>query len=336
MSSLLGMTDLCNEKEIKCGIIGFGSIARKHIEVLQKLRPNAHFFLLTTQDIDPDFHIKKITYLRKIKEFLDCEIDFYVVTSPASDHGLYLEYLKSKNVPIIIEKPLARDVKQAKNIIELFQGEKIVPIVAYNLRFSKALARVETIIQDGGIGEVLSFNAVVGQNLSQWRPGRALMETSSAARSKGGGVLRELSHELDYLYKLFGLPKVLSSTIGQKKFKSFDVEDLAMLHLHYDERQHNVIGSLNLDFIRHDPIRNCDIVGVNGTIRWNLIEGSIKIIGERNTSNCKYIYKNDILETYNEMWVDFLIHEHGKFCTIEEAVSHLAVIEDIESKANFL
>jgi predicted dehydrogenase len=334
MNDFSDINNLAFGENIKCGFIGFGSIARKHIDILQSLRPNARFFLLTNQEIDPNFDTKNITYLRSIEKFLECNLDFYVVTSAASDHGLYIEQIKAKNVPIIVEKPLSKDIQEAQRIIKLFHSKKLKPLVAYNFRFSMALAKVKAIIKEERIGEILLFQAVVGQNLNKWRPERILSETPSVSKTKGGGVLRELSHELDYLYNLFGSPKLLSSIIAKKKFKAFDVEDLALLHLCYDSEDKNVLGSLNLDFIRHDPVRTCDIIGANGTIKWNLMEGSVKVVSKNFSLDCLYRFPDDIIESYNKMWIKFLNHEFEGFCTLEEALSHLTLIEDIESEVN--
>jgi hypothetical protein len=50
----------------------------------------------------------------------------------------------------------------------------------------------------------ITVSAYVGQDLRDWRPGRDHRTTASATQQAGGGVLRDLSHELDYLLWLFG------------------------------------------------------------------------------------------------------------------------------------
>ena len=71
------------------------------------------------------------------------------------------------------------------------------PVIAYNIRFSRALGVIRDALARCLIGNVHVVHAVVGQDLAQWRPGRELAETVSASQKNGGGVLRELSHELD-------------------------------------------------------------------------------------------------------------------------------------------
>ncbi len=52
--------------------------------------------------------------------------------------------------------------------------------------------------------QAITVSAYVGQDIRDWRPGRDHRTTASATQEAGGGVLRDLSHELDYLLWLFG------------------------------------------------------------------------------------------------------------------------------------
>ena len=123
---------------------------------------------------------------------------------------------------MLIEKPLAATSRQAFEIIKSSRTMTQKPLVAYNLRFSKALQAVRACIANGIIGEIYTVQLEVGQDLGQWRPDRKLSDTVSASRMKGGGgVLRELSHELDYLQSLFGKITSVNSLLGRQKFLDF-------------------------------------------------------------------------------------------------------------------
>ena len=54
------------------------------------------------------------------------------------------------------------------------------------------------------LGKIFSVRCEVGQNLMYWRKDRDYRSSVTANRNLGGGVLLELSHELDYLSWIFG------------------------------------------------------------------------------------------------------------------------------------
>ena len=93
----------------------------------------------------------------------------------------------------------------------------------------------------------------------------------------GGGVLLELSHEIDYLRWIFGEVAWVSAWAGQTGVLDLDVEDSAKLQLGFLGKRGKVgpVASLNMDFVRQDPVRFCEVIGTKGTLRWNGNGGAI-------------------------------------------------------------
>lgn len=319
-------------EDVKVAVIGFGSIGRKHIESIKKYRPESKIFLLTKQDFDPNYMLEKKAYKRSINDLLKVEPNIFVISSPSSDHGLFVKKIAAKDKLVLIEKPLSATSKGAETIIKHFKGNSFSPIVAYNLRFSKAFSLIKEYLKSKRIGKILSYHCVVGQDLNQWRPGRLIDKTPSALRAKGGGVLRELSHEFDYLSVLFGTPSNISAMLGRQKFQKFDVEDTAILSFRYKKNYSEIIGSLNLDFTRQDATRFCHIIGTEGTIKWNLLTGKIVLIMQGLPHQVIYDFCDDIKFTNSWMWQDILSGDFTRFCSLKNAHDTIALIERIESK----
>ena len=77
--------------------------------------------------------------------------------------------------------------------------------------------------------KILSAHAHVGEWLPGWRPGRDYRDSNSAKKSDGGGVLRDLSHEIDYVLWLFGACRQLVAVAGHSSSLEIDSEDQASL-----------------------------------------------------------------------------------------------------------
>jgi predicted dehydrogenase len=128
------------------------------------------------------------------------------------------------------------------------------------------------------IGAVLSIRCEVGQSLVSWRENSDYREGVSARREMGGGVLLELSHEIDYLAWIFGRINWVSAWIGKQSNLEIDVEDTAHLLLGFETTQIvPPIASLNLDFIRHDVTRRCVAIGEKGSLAWDAVRGTVEV-----------------------------------------------------------
>ena len=188
------------------------------------------------------------------------------------------------------------------------------------------------------IGIIYRFDMTVGQSVDQWRVNRNYKNTTSCQRSKGGGVLRELSHEIDMMQLLFGLPEHLTAIRGKAKFSELDVEDTAFIQGSFlSESSYNgrceskmhVLGTVRMDFTRIDPVRNVVVQGTNGTLDWNLLAGRIMLTTHGKTS--ELLNKpNDINMSYTRMFTDIMQGKMDNACDVPQALETVKIIEMIE------
>jgi len=164
-------------------------------------------------------------------------------------------------------------------LLETCQKQGTVLLTGYNLRFLPSLQRFRDLLDEGVVGKVLSVRCEIGQYLPSWRPDNDYRQGVSAERVLGGGALLELSHELDYLRWIFGEVDWVKATLSRQSRLEIDVEDTAHLTLGFTPRTdgHQLIGSVNLDFIRHDTKRLCVAIGESGSLRWDGLTGEVAL-----------------------------------------------------------
>ena len=178
---------------------------------------------------------------------------------------------------LLVEKPLSHSCGGIAQLIALTERRCLRLQVGYNLRFLSSLAAFRQYVQDGRIGDVHTVRCEAGQYLPDWRPGRDYRTTVSAQRALGGGVLLELSHELDYLRWIFGdIAWVEAALLRQGKLE-IDVEDSAHLLLGFVSSAGTAgpVANLTLDFIRRDTTRYCLAMGSEGSVRWDGISSKV-------------------------------------------------------------
>jgi predicted dehydrogenase len=176
----------------KIAIVGYGSIGKRHSSNFLKL--GADVAIVTKQTLpDINFYPNLDTCLN---EFYP---DIVFICNETYLHYNSLNQLKKINYKgqIVVEKPLVGDLKQIDIKDQYFQDIK----VAYNFRFNPMVLKLNEYLKDQ---KITSATCYVGQYLPTWRPKADYRKSYSANTEQGGGVVLDLSHELDSCLLYFG------------------------------------------------------------------------------------------------------------------------------------
>jgi len=294
-------------------IVGRGSIGLRHLQLARGYFPNAEIKVLTHR-LDGEVSEYSDGHFTKIEEALQFLPQIAVIANPATLHLEIAQKLVEIGTHIIIEKPLSTRISGIDKLIETIRRVDKVVLVGYNLRFDSSLQELRRLVHAGRIGKALSVRSEVGQYLPSWRSGSDYRYGVSAKKSLGGGVLFELSHEIDYLRWIFGDFVWVKATLSRQSSLEIDVEDTAHLTFGFmpNRDQTQLIGTLNLDFIRHDNIRLCTVIGENGSLRWDGIRGEVSVF-MRGSKEWVTIYERStaITQTYADEWQYFLQNIQG-------------------------
>lgn len=258
-------------------IVGLGSIGRRHLRLARGFFPTADIRVLRHQECisTPEYATGCLSSLEEAIAFAP---QLAVVANPATFHLDVAQPLAEVGVHLLIEKPLSASLAGVEKLLETCREQGTVLLIGYNLRFLPSLRRFHDLLQEKAVGRVLSLRCEVGQYLPSWRSDADYRQGVSARRELGGGALLELSHELDYLRWIFGEVDWVKATLSRQSDLEIDVEDTAHLTLAFapigDSQQ--LIGTVSLDFIRHDTTRFCLVIGENGSLRWNGLTGTVE------------------------------------------------------------
>lgn len=259
-------------------IAGLGSIGTRHLRFARSLLPNADIRVLRHQEHASIPELANGAFL-STEQAIAFSPQLAVIASPATFHLSTAQPLAQSGVHLLVEKPLSASPDGVPLLLETCREQGTVLLTGYNLRFLPSLQRFRDLLKGNVLGRVLSVRCEIGQHLSSWRPDADYRQGVSARRELGGGALLELSHELDYLRWIFGEVDWLKATLSRQSRLEIDVEDSAHLILGFAPGAdgHRLIGSANLDFIRHDSTRLCTAIGENGSLRWNGLTGVVEL-----------------------------------------------------------
>jgi len=228
-----------------------------------------------------------------------------VIANPATMHLNAAMRLAGAGVHLLVEKPLTTSTAGLAEWIGTTEANGIVLMVGYNLRFLPSLRCFRDLLMEDRIGRVLSVRAEVGQWLPAWRPGCDYRESVSARAALGGGVLLELSHEIDYLRWLFGEVEWVRAVQLRQSDLEIDVEDTAHLILGMaGAGWAPLVAALNMDFIRRDATRTCTAIGSHASLRWNGLADTVEVFEpDRNVWQELFHGRRDPEESYRaQLW----------------------------------
>ena len=197
---------------MNCLIIGFGSIGSRHARILKQMGNDV--YLVSHRKI-PSY----TSYSSIPEAFKDKHFDYVLISNRTCDHYkslLSIIQQKYKGL-LLIEKPLF----DKPQIIPEYDFSKT--FIAYNLRFHPIIQKIHTLIKGKRIYSIQSY---VGQYLPDWRPSEDYRKSYSASRKTGGGVLLDLSHELDYLNWLVGPWESVTGLGGTVSDLEIDCDDV--------------------------------------------------------------------------------------------------------------
>ncbi|WP_251963087.1 Gfo/Idh/MocA family protein [Salinibacter ruber] len=293
-------------------VVGYGSIGRRHSRLLDEL--GCQVSVVSRRSID---HPNRYPTLRKV--FEDSRPDYVVVANRTSEHAGTLEELAQLgfNGPVLVEKPLANTP------ISLPAGISEETFVAYNFRFHPLVNDLRDRIE----GEkIVSVDAYAGEFLPNWRPDRDYRETYSAHPEQGGGVIRDLSHELDYLNWLLEGWSRVAALGGQLSELEISSDDVFILLL---ETGRCPAVTVHLNYLDREPHRTVRVNTTEHTLEADLIDGSLSIDGALVS---EYDLERDA--TYQAEHEAILNEEYGRLCTAEEALDIMGLIDAAEESAS--
>lgn len=294
---------------MKALVIGHGSIGARHARILKEL--GCSVAVLSR-------HAQGDGFFAALPQALESHRPEYVIVANRTiEHAATLEDLALHGFVgwVLVEKPLFDSVRvpTPANFKGIFVG--------YNLRFHPVLRALRERLANT---PVISAHAYVGQYLPHWRPQTDYRASYSASRQQGGGVLRDLSHELDYAQWLFGDWQRLTAIGGHLSSLEITSDD-AMSILMSCSRCPALSLSLNYLDTTHQRSLTVNLDGQ--TLVADLMSGVLRHDAETMTFP---VARDD---TYIKQHQALLSGRHDDLCSLKDGLKVMHTIEATERAA---
>jgi predicted dehydrogenase len=153
-----------NGKKIRYGIIGFGNFAERSILPAIRLSPNSEITAIQKRSINAA-RMKADEY--GVPHAFDTaeslvaspDVDAVFIVSANSVHCAETVHAASAKKHVLVEKPMAINAAEARQMIEACRAGGVLLGVAHVLRFSPMLQRMKELIASGETGEITAVRS---------------------------------------------------------------------------------------------------------------------------------------------------------------------------------
>ncbi len=191
-------------EKVNFGVIGAGGIAlRKTIPGMLKAKNCRLVAVMDPVDVEnvaATFGVPR-AYTREKDLLADPDVQAVYIASPVRYHLRQVEAAARAGKHILCEKPLARNVEEARRAVAACRKHKVFLQEGYMMKFHGAHQVIKQLVDDGRLGKLVYMRA----QLSCWYPP---IEGAwrQHPRSGGGGALIDMASHLFDLLEYFAGP----------------------------------------------------------------------------------------------------------------------------------
>lgn len=286
--------------------IGLGHRLAQIIVLLQRAAPQMAFVAyadpapaglprLQRHGIDPRAHLDPAAMLRSVRP------DAVMIGSPNHLHLHHLELALDSDARIFCEKPLVRTEQESFVIAERLAGEATDRvIVGLVLRSLPVIERTLSLVREGGLGTLISFEA--NEHLHPEHGGFLRRDWRRKRRYAGSYLLDKCCHDIDLLNALVGSRPCRVASFGANRIftpkhaalgeggdyrqwptgwsgserifdSDADTYDVQTLMLEYES---GVIGSFHSNSHVNPPRRSWLVAGTEASLEVDLRRGRLE------------------------------------------------------------
>jgi len=312
---------------LRVGVIGLGSMGKNHSRVIERTEG---LDLVAAYDINlqgKELDSRPGLLHSNLNSFLDLNLD-YVVNSVSTTNHLEISLMLAEHkTPMLLEKPIAPTLSDAKLIIEAFEAKQVKAGVGHIERYNPALQEAKKRIDQ--VGDIYQ--------ISTYRQG------AFSGRIKDVGVTVDLAtHDFDLTQWL--VSSGYQNVFAMGAFASNqNHEDLVSI---IGKMQNGVIANHSVNWVSPYKERRVVITGSDGALIADTLTADLTFYengsgaetwsqlanfrGMREGNVIRYaIEKYEPLKKEHEEFRDFILGKSQNIVSLKEATANINVAERV-------
>jgi len=234
-------------RRAKIAVVGVGIMGSNHLRSIHDL---GNTDLVAVCDIDRDRADKRAAQHDTVayydhRDLLDHDgLDGIIVSTPHYDHTPIAIDALSRDIHVLVEKPIAVHAKDAHKMIKAYEAAKaknpeLVFAAMFNQRTYGFWQKMRSMIQVGELGKLVRATWVI----TNWFRPQIYYDNGgwrATWKGEGGGVLlNQCPHNLDLYQWFVGMPTRVTGFASIGKYHRIEVEDEVTAYL---EHENGMVG----------------------------------------------------------------------------------------------
>jgi len=189
-------------RRLGVGVIGLGRWGRNYLKTLARL-PDCSIKAVADRDRSALAGVQPGLRTFSSHEALldDPDVRAVVIASPDETHYELARAALAAGRDVLVEKPMATNVRDAEMLVELSLARGLVLLVGHTMLYHRGFDRLEQTVASGSIGRIARLTAA---------------RTSSGASHRRTNVLQDLvPHDLAMAIVLLGMPVAARARAGR-------------------------------------------------------------------------------------------------------------------------
>ena len=237
---------------VRAVVAGAGSMGMNHLRVLKEFSEDVVELVAVAE---PDEAARArvesrfgVTCYADYHEMIAAtKPDLATVVVPTNLHFDVAAHILDAEVNVLVEKPIAATVEQARQLVDLADQRGVKLAVGHVERFNPAVVELKRLLDEGGLGAIFSLLA---RRLGPFPP-----------RIRDVGVILDLAtHDLDVMRYLTGSDVVHVSAETQRRVHDAH-EDMVLALVRF---ANDAVGVLDVNWLTPTKVRELSVTGERG------------------------------------------------------------------------
>ena len=238
--------ETAESKPVGVALIGAGMIAERHVSALSAAQDSLQLKAIVSRHPERAHHLANCyagppplftSDLYKVTN--DPAIQMAIVATPPSVRIDLIKKLAVAGKHILVEKPLARNLDEAQQLVKISEDASVLLGVLFQHRMRASSLTAKRILQNGSLGN--TGHIVISVPL--WRAQSYYDELGrgSYARDGGGVLITQAIHTVDLALSLSGPVSRVQAMTATTALHTMEAEDFAVVGLQFAS---GAVGSL--------------------------------------------------------------------------------------------